>query len=125
MTNGKPKNKNFFARFMERYDDLPRGLRGGKYFFIICMALPALTGFAVWYVLVNTNAIMMAFRDQITGAYSMVNFERLWKDVNSGASEILPALKNTMYFFLLGTVIMPVLVYFIAYFFYKKLPAGK
>jgi ABC-type sugar transport system permease subunit len=123
----KIKNgKNFFARFMEKYnDDIPKSLQKRKYLFIFLMALPALAGFAVWYVLVNTNAIIMAFRDQATGAYSLVNFRRLFEDVTSGMSVILPALKNTIYFFLLYTVVMPIIVYFIAYFFYKKLTGGK
>lgn len=110
---------------MERYNDMPKGLRKWKYPFIFFMALPAMAGFAVWYVMVNINAILMAFADQNTGELSFVNFQRLWGDVASGASEILPALRNTLYFFALGTVVMPVVVYLLAYFFYKKLPGAK
>jgi ABC-type sugar transport system permease subunit len=114
-----------FKRFMSRYNDMPKGMRKGKYLFIFLMAFPALASFALWYVAVNFNMFVLAFQDPLTGRASLVNFTRLWEDVTGSYSAILPALKNTMFFFIFGTLVMPVVVYFIAYFFYKQLTGHK
>lgn len=49
-------------KFSERYNDFPKPLRKGKYPFIICMISLGIVMFAVFYVGINIQSILMAFR---------------------------------------------------------------
>lgn len=112
-------------KYLNRYnDDIPRSMSRGKYRFIFFMSLPALFGLVVWYFGVNINSILIAFQDPVTDQYSLTNFIRLYNDITSESSEILPALKNTLLFFVLQSIVLPVVVYFIAYAFFKKIRMG-
>ena len=52
---------------------------------------------------------------------SAENFEILFKQLRDPASDILPALKNTIIFFVSNTLVMLPLCYFVSYFLYKKI----
>ena len=116
--------KQKFNRWLDKYDNMPKSMRKGKYSFVFLMAFPALAGLAVFYFYVNFNSILLAFKDARTNEYSLINFQQLFAEFKSSDTVIVQALKNTLYFFILGSFITPVIGYFVAYFFYKKIPLG-
>lgn len=117
------KKKSKIRLWLERKygDDMPSSMQRGKWLFVFLMILPALVGLFVWYFGVNVQSLLLAFQDPNTGALSLVNFERLFADLTSGHSEILPAMLNTFKYFALSALILPFVTYFIAYFLYKKI----
>lgn len=126
MKRKNKKMKKLFYKWLSKYgDDVPKPLQKGKYIFIFFMALPALLGLCIWYFGVNFNSILMAFQDPNTGALSFINFERLIGDLTSKSSEIIPAMLNTFKYFFLQAFILPVVVYFISYYLFKKILFNK
>ena len=93
------------------------------------MVFLAVVIFVIFYCAVNVNSIMLAFKEFIgyseTGKelyrFSWHNFEILFKQLRDPASDILPALKNTVIFFVSNTLVMLPLCYFVSYFLYKKI----
>ena len=112
----------------KKEDPMPKSLRKGKTVFILCMISLAMFNFIVFYVLVNFNSIMLAFKEFVGYAengdliykFSAGNFLRLWKDIRNPASEIGPAFINTLLFFSMQTFVLLPLCFFISYFLYKK-----
>lgn len=117
-----------FKKFIE-YDPMPKSMQKNKYLFIGSMVFLAVVNFVVFYCAVNVNSIMLAFKEFIgyseTGKelyrFSWHNFEILFKQLRDPASDILPALKNTIIFFVSNTLVMLPLCYFVSYFLYKKI----
>ncbi len=115
-----------------KYDDMPRSLRRGKGLFIVSMiALPVL-GFLVFYVAVNLNSILMAFRkfdgygpNGAEYSWTFEHFEHLIKSLSTESNQLRLAFRNTMLFFLLDTVIMVPLIFVISYFLFKKITGYK
>ena len=87
-------------------------------FIIVMLAIPVVH-FILFYFVVNFNSILMAFQLP-TGAWSMFTFSNAWRNLTTGGSEILLALRNTMLFFAKNLLILPFEL-LIAYFFYRKL----
>lgn len=88
-------------------------------FIICCCALPVLE-WLIFYIYANIQAFTMAFTDR-TGAFSLENFERLWKQLQSIDSELGVAIKNTAITFLILVVQYPFHI-MVSYFLYKKIP---
>ena len=117
-----------FKKFIE-YDPMPKSMQKNKYLFVGSMVFLAVVNFVVFYCAVNVNSIMLAFKEFIgyseTGKelyrFSWHNFEILFKQLRDPASDILPALKNTVIFFVSNTLVMLPLCYFVSYFLYKKI----
>lgn len=117
-----------FKKFIE-YDPMPKSMQKNKYLFIGSMVFLAVVNFVIFYCAVNVNSIMLAFKEFIgyseTGKelyrFSWHNFEILFKQLRDPASDILPALKNTVIFFVSNTLVMLPLCYFVSYFLYKKI----
>lgn len=117
--------KKYIANYIRRNDLMPKSMRRGKWLFVGLMIFPAILGLIVWYFIVNINSILMAFQDPTTNALSFVNFKQLFNDLSFSSSVIWEALGNTLLFFVEGSILMPVIVYFIAYFLYKGIFLGK
>ena len=115
--------KKRIDKFFDQYNhDVAKPLRKNKYLFIYLGCLPAVAGLIVWYFCVNINSILLAFQDELTGEWGFTNFLRLFKDFGtSGASTMLIALENTGIYFVMCSIIMPVSIYFLTYFLYKKI----
>lgn len=90
--------------------------------FLFCMTLPVLFNVIVFWFPINIDAIVKAFIDYNTGELTFNNFviafDRLTKSKGSG--DLGLALSNTMKFFLVGIVNIPITL-FSAYMIFKKM----
>ena len=98
-------------------------------FIIICLAWPLLQ-WAVFYLGININSILMAFQRSIPGSpdkfWTLENFRRIFIEGFIGEEPLLlQATKNTIVFFLFNFLILSPLNIFVGYFFYKKIPGTK
>lgn len=100
---------------------------GRKYAFCYAMVSVAVVQFAIFYVWININSIVMAFQ-QYTGSaadgteiytWSFFQFERFFKEFSLPASEIMVAIKNTLLYFAAGLG-LTFICFFFSYFLYKK-----
>ena len=93
-------------------------------FFGCLVALPLLH-FFIFYICVNFNSILLAFKEYETNtAYKWVafqNFEQLFQDF-SGETLYKYAFNNTMLFFIVGTTVSISLSLFFSYYIYKQAP---
>ena len=64
----------------------------------------------------------MAFTDR-TGAFTLENFERLWKQLQSIDTELGVAIKNTALTFVITVILYPWHI-LVSYFLYKKIPGS-
>ena len=94
--------------------------------FMAAMMGPAILGFLVFYVYVNFNSILMAFRYEDHGeyVYSFIYFESFFAQLTRPGADYSIALKNTLLFFGLGYVQM-LLSLLVAYFVYKQIKGYK
>ena len=91
------------------------------------MLLLPLIQFAIFYIWINANSIMMAFQSFFGYAddggelfiWSMDNFTRLFKELGNSDAVVHIALINTMKYFAAGLCMIPV-SFLVAYFLYKK-----
>ena len=121
----------FKQKLAETYQDFPKSLQKGKYLFILCMIIVPVVGFAVFYVTVNINSILLAFQ-RFTGydeegyeqyQWGFYQFRTAYRLlVDDGV--LLLALKNTLIFFLTTTLLFPV-NFIVSYFLYKKVAGEK
>ena len=88
-------------------------------FILSCVTLPVLN-FLVFYVYVNLSSFTMAFTDR-TGAFSLDNFVRVYKEITEQDSPLQLALKNTLLTFGITMVMYPFQV-LVSFFIYKKIP---
>lgn len=98
---------------MSKYDDYPKSLRKNKYKFIICMLAISVVSFAVFYVYVNINSILLAFKEFVgygddgksVYTWSLGNFRKLFAELSGGESStsLLLALRNTLLLFSAAT----------------------
>ena len=116
------KIKSFFDKIDEKYADMPKPLRKGKYFFIFCMAVWPVIEFCVFYIGINFQSLMMAFQIKIGTEYvwSMDNFVRIFNAVGTDAQELLVAMKNTGLFFIQDTFILVPVTFCITFYFYRE-----
>ncbi len=92
-----------------------------KHLFVYAMLSVAIIHFAIFYVYVNLDSFLLAFKSQETGAWSLSNFEYFFNNIAMGAqSDILMCLGNTLIYFILGLV-CNLLSFLSAYFIYKKI----
>lgn len=93
--------------------------KGQTPFIIVMLALPVLQ-WLVFFLYVNINTILLAFKDARTGEWSLVNFKDFWEQLTSPYGEIGIAVLNSARYFVLGLIIA-MLCMWVAYFFYKKI----
>lgn len=88
--------------------------------FILCCVTIPVVQWLIFYVYANTSAILMAFKDA-SGAFSLGNFVRFFKEFTLPTSDIHIAFRNTFITFgiLVATYPFKVLV---SFFIYKKIP---
>ena len=99
------------------------GKRNKLLFYIAVMALPCLQ-FVIFWVLVNINSILLAFRDYHpdTNTFTFYGFNN-FKNVIADLKEIpfmMPALKNSLTVYLCGIFISTPLSVIFSYYLYKK-----
>ena len=94
---------------MRKYDDYPKALRKHKYPFILVMLSLSIISFAVFYVGINLQSILLAFRVHVKenpmdlGHYewTLQQFSNVWTSLTNPTSsdKLLIALKNTLFLF--------------------------
>ena len=95
--------------------------------FIGLMLSVALIQFAIFWVYVNFDSILMAFRMNTKDGiiWTFKNFERFFREYKIPAKELSLALKNTLSLFVVGTLIgLPTSLLF-SYYLYKKVLFAK
>ena len=98
-----------------------------KLFFWLLVTLP-LIQFAVFYVGVNFNSVLLAFKkyNAVDDTYKFVwldNFASVWKDVSGGT--LLIMLGNSVSVWLLTTVLGTIIAVIFSYYIFKKRLASK
>ena len=93
-------------------------------FFGCLVALPLLH-FFIFYICINFNSILLAFKQYDTNTtYHWVtfeNFELLFSDFKT-LTAYKYAFKNSMLFFVVGTAVATTLALFFSYYIYKQAP---
>ena len=95
--------------------------RKGMRFAHLCLIIP-LAHFAVFYVYLNFQSIMLAFGYHANGGdwtFTFEYFRQFFVEVTLPDTQIYNALMNTLLFFAFSLIKM-VLCYLVAYFFFKK-----
>ena len=104
----------------------PRGLKRSlnrKVFIVATLILPLLH-WAVFWLYVNLDGILMAFKDQNTGVWTMDNFRYVWELLSLPGGELNIAFRITFLYFVEGIAIL-VLNLIVAYFLYRKIRGYK
>lgn len=99
-----------------------------EYVFVFAMLLLPIIQFCIFYIWINANSVIMAFREFDGYAenggelfkWSLYNFQRFFNEWKNPTSVVVGALKNTFKYFAAGLIMVPV-TFFVAYFLYKKL----
>ncbi len=95
------------------------GLKRIDYVFIIVMLAIPIIHWLVFWLYVNFNSILMAFKIP-TGDWSMASIEQVLRDLNSpSTSDLLTPIKNTVIYFIKDVLMLPIQL-LVAYFLYKK-----
>ncbi len=96
--------------------------------FIIGMLSLALINFAIFWVYVNIQSIVMAFQDPGTGAFSFINFKTLFDALGHGRPLVdnpqvfsVDAIVNTLIFFAVSLFFITPVSFVFSYFLYKKI----
>lgn len=92
--------------------------------FIITTLMLPLLHWAVFWLYVNFDGILMAFQSSRTGAWTFDNFAYVWQQLTMDSGDLRIALRNTMYYFIESNVLL-VLNLIVAYFIYKKIRGYK
>lgn len=112
---------------------MPKTFRKGSSIFIITLLIIPIVWFVVFYLAVNFNSILMAFKtlDGIDEGgkkifvFGLDNFRQLFMEIDTPNSNIRIALVNTLKYFGLNFFIITPLTYVISYFLYKKIRGYK
>lgn len=99
-----------------------------EYLFVYGMLLLPLIQFAIFYIWINANSIVMAFQEFDGYAedggelfkWSFYNFGRFFKEFGIPTSTVMQALGNTFKYFAAGVIMVP-LTFLVSYFLYKKI----
>lgn len=94
-----------------------------KFFIVIMLAIPVLN-WLVFFLGVNTNSFILAFKD-MSGQFSVVNFKMFWESITQENGTLLVGLSNTLTYFVVSNFIMFPLTVTMCYFLYKKILAYK
>lgn len=94
-----------------------------KYFFCYTMLIVAIWTVASYFI-INSQAILMAFQVSEGGALSLDNWKMILAELKDKDSNIWMALINTLKYFALGMIKLP-LTFVISYFLYKKIKGYK
>lgn len=123
-------------KFFERYNDYPKPLRKGKYPFIICMIALSVFSFAVFYVGINLQSILLAFK-RFEGfaadgseiySWTTENFANIFKELageGNSSTQLLQAFKNTLLLYVCGNAFTFPMAWFISYYLWKKMRGYK
>lgn len=93
--------------------------------FIIVMLILPVTWWVVFWLFVNLNSFLLAFRTARTAEWTLNNFVELWDQLTRANSGILLSLKNTLIYFFVCNILLLVANLVVAYFMYKRVVGYK
>ncbi len=94
--------------------------------FIFLMLLFPIAQFLVFWVYVNFNSILMAFRLEQDGefVYTLHNFKTFFVELRAASGNMMKMVKNSLSFFPVSVCITLPLSFIFSYFLYKKVPGS-
>ena len=112
---------------------MPKPFRKGMVPFVIGMLLLPVLWFIIFYVVVNFNSIVLAFRylagvtDEGMPIYewNLNNFQKFFEAFRLDTDDVQVSFWNTLKYFGLNVFVIIPLTYFMSYFLYKKIWGGK
>ena len=112
-----------------RIERMPKMFRKGSGIFIFSMLIISILWFFIFYVAVNLNSIVMAFKTlkgidehgQKVFEFSFNNFRQLFMEIDTPDSNVRVSIHNTLKYFGLNFFIIIPITYFVSYFLYKKI----
>lgn len=119
--------KKFKMRF-ENSTNMPKSLRKGMMPFCYAMVSLAVIHFVIFYVIVNFNSIILAFKE-FTGydenhieqyVWSFANFKRFFEEIKLPNSNMAIAVQNTLKYFLANILVTIPTSYLVSYLLFKK-----
>lgn len=110
-------------------EKMPKTFRKGSSIFIGAMLIIPVAWFIVFYLIVNFNSIIMAFKtiigisDYGTVQYKwgLENYKQLWLELTTAGSDMRVSLVNSLKYSFLNILFIVPLTYFVSYFLYKKI----
>ncbi len=110
-----------------------RNVNWKKYAFVYGMIAFPIVQFAIFYIWVNFNSIIIAFQEfdgyMETGGekyiWSLQNFKNFFLEWKLPNSEVIIGLKNTLKYFIVNLVFLLPACFLISYFLYKKIAGYK
>ena len=119
----------FFNNYMKQFDDMPKAFRKSKYIFVYLMVSLAIVNFIVFYVVVNLNSLLLAFREFIgydenyveQYVWSWGNFKSMFKEFALPNSTVGVAVRNTLKYFAANIFLMIPVSYFVSYLLFKQI----
>ena len=119
--------------YLKKFDDMPRAFRKRKYLFVLAMVSIAVIHFAVFYVGVNINSILLAFK-KFQGydekyneifVFGFGNFSDMFREFSAPNSDIGIAVRNTLLYFSASLLVIIPVSYFVSYFLHKRIRGFK
>ena len=110
---------------MENTKIVKKGKDLGVTIFIITMLIVPIISFLFFYVYINFNSILLAFKDPLEGNLGLQNFETVFSHFTNVDGKFLSYLRNTLIYFCQDTFINMPLSLIICYFIYKKIALHK
>ncbi len=92
-----------------------------KYLFLAVLLIVPIINWVLFWLVVNVQSILLAFRDTRTGAFTWWNFQYFWQELTTPNGEIGIAVINTLKYFFSNLLIVIPLSMVIAFFIYKKI----
>ena len=110
-----------------------RNVNWKKYAFVYGMIAFPIVQFAIFYIWVNFNSIIIAFQEfdgymEAGGEkyiWSLQNFKNFFLEWKLPNSEVIIGLKNTLKYFIVNLVFLLPACFLISYFLYKKIAGYK
>ena len=127
-----PPNEVFML--FQKKNLMPKPFRKGLTPFIVGMLAVPVLWFFIFYVAVNFNSIIMAFREiagigddgKLQYIWGLGNFEKFFRELTApNVPGIRVAFFNTLKYFSLNFFVTIPLTYFVSYFMYKKIKGYK
>lgn len=121
---------DYFTRyvciFSEKHRENMAARRKKELRFVFLMLLFPLAQFALFWVYVNFQSILMAFRLEQDGEiiYTLENFRRFFIELRATSGVMLKLIKNSVSFFPVSVFITLPLSFVFSYFLYKKVPGS-
>ena len=88
--------------------------------FVLSLIILPLAQFAVFWIYVNFDSFLMAFRRPLEDEFTLINFERFFFEWRTAEGFLQNVLVNTVTFFIVSNLICMPMVLFATYFLFKK-----